>query len=231
MVACLRLALALLLIAAGASARAEAVDTTLQQQVREFALAGVRPGTAPRVDVVVGELDPRLRLAPCAQVEPYLLSNAPLWGRTRIGIRCVTGPSRWNVFLPLTVKVYGPALVATRPLPAGSVLTAADLAQGEVDLAETASSALVRDKLVLGRTLARPLAAGQSLRQSHLKARQWFAAGELVQVIAGGPGFRVASEAQALGQGVEGRPVRVKTEGGRVLTGMPVGERRVEVSM
>lgn len=231
MVACLRLALALLLIAAVAPARAQAVDAALQQQVREFALAGVRPGAAPRVEVVVGELDARLRLAPCAQVEPYLLNNAPLWGRTRIGIRCVSGPSRWNVFLPLTVKVYGPALIAARPLPAGSVLTAADLAQGEVDLAEEASSALVRDHLVLGRTLARPLAAGQGLRQSHLKVRQWFAAGEVVQVIAAGPGFRVASEAQALTQGVEGQPARVKTEGGRVLTGMPVGERRLEVSM
>jgi flagella basal body P-ring formation protein FlgA len=231
MVACLRLALASLLIAAGAPLRAQAVDAALQQQVREFALAGVRPGAAPRVEVVVGELDARLRLAPCAQVEPYLLNNAPLWGRTRIGIRCVSGPSRWNVFLPLTVKVYGPALIAARPLPAGSVLTAADLAQGEVDLAEEASSALVRDHLVLGRTLARPLAAGQGLRQSHLKVRQWFAAGEVVQVIAAGPGFRVASEAQALTQGVEGQPARVKTEGGRVLTGMPVGERRLEVSM
>lgn len=231
MVACLRLALALLLIAAGAPLRAQVVDAALQQQVREFALAGVRPGAAPRVEVIVGELDARLRLAPCAQVEPYLLNNAPLWGRTRIGIRCVGGPSRWNVFLPLTVKVYGPALVAARPLPAGSVLTAADLAQGEVDLAEEASSALVRDHLVLGRTLARPLAAGQGLRQSHLKVRQWFAAGEVVQVIAAGPGFRVASEAQALTQGVEGQPARVKTEGGRVLTGMPVGERRLEVSM
>jgi flagella basal body P-ring formation protein FlgA len=231
MVACLRLALAILLFAAAAGVRAQAVDAALAQQVRAFALAGVRPGAAPRVDVVVGELDARLRLAPCEQVEPYLLNNAPLWGRTRIGMRCVRGPSRWNVFLPLTVKVYGPALVATRPLPAGSVLAAADLAQGEVDLAEEASSALVRDHLVLGRTLARPLAAGQSLRQSHLKVRQWFAAGELVQVIAAGPGFRVASEAQALTQGVEGRPARVKTEGGRVLTGMPVGERRVEVSM
>ena len=118
-----------------------------------------------------------------------------------------------------------------RPLPAGSVITAADLAQGEVDLAEDASSALVRDHLVLGRTLARPVAAGQGLRQAHLKARHWFAAGETVQVVASGPGFRAASVGQALTQGVEGQAVRVRTEGGRVLTGMPVAERRVEVSM
>lgn len=231
MVLFVRLLLACLLLGSVAGVRAQVDAASLQQQVREFALAGVRQGAAPRVQVVVGELDARLHLAPCEQVEPHLLNNAPLWGRTRIGIRCVRGPSRWNVFLPLTVKVYGPALVATRPLPAGSVISAADLAQGEVDLAEEASSALVRDHLVVGRTLARPLASGQSLRQSHLKLRQWFAAGETIQVVASGPGFRVASEAQALTQGVEGQPARVKTESGRVLTGMPVAERRLEVSM
>jgi len=231
MLRCLRLLLACLLAGLTTLARAEALPTSLQQQVRDFALAGVREPSAPRIEVVVGELDRRLRLAPCEQVEPYLLNNAPLWGRTRIGIRCLRGAARWSVFLPVTVKVYGPALVAARPLPAGAVLAAADLAQGEVDLAEDASSALVRDHLVLGRTLARPVAAGQGLRQSHLKARHWFAAGETVQVIASGPGFRAASVGQALSQGVEGQAVRVKTEGGRVLTGMPVAERRVEVTM
>ena len=234
MLPCPRLLLACLwacLFGGVAPAWAQPLDAALQQQVRDFALAGVREPTAPRIEVVVGELDARLRLAPCEQLEPYLLNNAPLWGRTRVGLRCVRGPSRWNVYLPVTVKVFGPAIVAARPLPAGAVLGPADLAQGEVDLAENASSALVRDSLVLGRTLARPLAAGQSLRQSHLKARQWFAAGDTVQVIASGPGFRVASEGQALTQGVEGQTVRVKTESGRVLTGMPTAERRVEVTM
>jgi flagella basal body P-ring formation protein FlgA len=221
---------ACLLLGFAAQAHAQ-VDPALQQQVREFALAGTRNHAAPRIEVLVGELDPRLRLAPCEQVEPYLMNNAPLWGRTRIGIRCLRGPSRWKVFLPVTVKVYGPALVATVPLPAGSVLTAADLVQAEVDLAEETSGALTRDEFAVGRTLARPLAVGQSLRRSHLKARQWFAAGERVQVVASGPGFRVASEGQALTQGVEGQSARVKTEGGRVLTGMPVADRRLEVPM
>ncbi len=225
-----RLIACLLLLGPAASARAQ-VDAALQQRVREFALAGTRNHAGPRIEVIVGELDPRLHLAPCEQVEPYLPNAAPLWGRTRIGIRCLRGSSRWNVFLPVTVKVYGRALVATGALPAGSVLAASDLAQAEVDLAEDASAALARDSLAVGRTLARPLAVGQSVRQSHLKARQWFAAGETVQVIASGPGFRVAGEGQALTPGVEGQTARVKTEGGRVLTGMPVADRRLEVPM
>ena len=212
-------------------ALARGQDNALQQQVRGFAAASLAAEQGTRVVVDVGALDPRLRLAPCEEIQPYLPANARLWGRSRIGLRCLRGPSRWNVFLPVTVKVFAPALVATRALSAGTTLSEADLVQAEVDLAEDASMALLRADQALGRTLARPLPAGRSLRASHLQARQWFAAGETVQVIAQGPGFRVAGQGQALTPGTEGLPVRIRTESGRVLTAQPVGDRRAEVNL
>jgi flagella basal body P-ring formation protein FlgA len=212
------------------AAPAQARENPLQQQAKQFANSSLRAGQGRRVEIEVGALDPRLRLAPCDQIEPYLPANARLWGRSRIGIRCLTGPTRWNVFLPVTVKVFAPALVATRALPAGTLLAEGDLAQAEVDLAEDSSNALFQPALAIGRTIDRPLPAGRSLRQSHLKPRQWFAAGEVVQVVAQGPGFRVAGEGQALTPGTEGLPVRIRTESGRILTAQAVGERRVEVN-
>lgn len=221
----------LVLLAHSGAAFAQA-DAGLQEQLRAFALASTpSPAGDVRVEVLVGELDPRLRLAPCARIEPYVPTTARLWGRSRIGVRCAEGAVRWNVYLPVTVKVWGRALVATAALPAGAALDAGDVALAEVDLAAEPSAAVMDAAGVTGRTLVRPLARGQAVRVSHLKVREWFAAGETVQVVAQGPGFRVAAEGQALNPGVEGREVRVKTEGGRVLTGMPVGERRVEVSM
>lgn len=212
------------------STPAHAQENLLQQQAKQFANSSLRAGQGRRVEIEVGTLDPRLRLAPCDQIEPYLPANARLWGRSRIGIRCLAGPTRWNVYLPVTVKVFAPALVATRALPAGTTLAEGDLAQAEVDLAEDTSNALFQPALAIGRTIDRPLPAGRSLRQSHLKPRQWFAAGEVVQVVAQGPGFRVAGEGQALTPGTEGLPVRIRTESGRILTAQAVGERRVEVN-
>jgi flagellar basal body P-ring formation protein FlgA len=226
-----RLWLAAVLALAMPWARAEG-DAGLEQQVRELAIAGTQASTGPtRVDVQVGQLDPRLRLAPCQRVEPYLPAGTRLWGRTRIGVRCTDGVSRWNVYLPVTVKVYGQALVAKVPLPVGRVLAEGDVATAEVDLAEDTSTAIARTELVVGRSVSRAVNAGQSLRQAHLKPRQWFASGEMVKVVALGAGFSVASEGQAMTPGLEGQPARVKTESGRVLTGMPVGERRMELSL
>lgn len=217
-----------LLLAAASLARAE---STWLDDARALVLRGTGAAPSLRVDVQFGSLDARLRLAPCEKIEPYLPTGSRLWGRSRIGLRCLKGPTRWNVYLPVTVKVFGPALVARRALGAGTVLEAGDLAVAEVDLAEDSAAALRQAELAVGRTLARPLDVGASLRQSHLQPRQWFAVGETVQVLAQGSGFAVSGEAQAITPGVEGQPARVRTESGRVLSGTPVGERRLEVNL
>ena len=212
---------------------ATTVDPALEQQVRSLALGAMRANAAgvTRVELAVGALDARLRLAPCERVEPYLPPGVRLWGRTRIGLRCTQGAVAWNVYLPITVKVFGRALVATAALPAGSVLAASDLAQAEVDLAEEPSMALTDSASVVGRTLASALRPGQSLRQTAVRPRQWFAAGETVRVVAHGAGFAVTSEGQAITPGIEGQNARVRTEGGRILEGLPVAENRIELSL
>lgn len=209
------------------------IDAGLEQEIRQIALDGnpALGAGAPRLEVSVGQLDPRLRLAPCARVEPHIPDGMRLWGKARIGLRCTQGTTRWNVYLPITVKAFGNALVLTTHKTGGSVLTEADLTLGEVDLAESASVAMTDAALVVGRTLTQAVKPGQSLRQSHLRPRQWFAAGETVTVLAQGAGFSVSGEGQALSNGIEGQPVRVRTESGRVLTGQAVGERRVELAL
>lgn len=216
---------------AGAQDATPALDPALLESVRALALGNQvsEPG-ATRVDVTIGQLDPRLHLAPCQSIEPYIPSGMRLWGKARIGLRCKVGPTPWNVYLPITVKVWGHALVVPAGAVAGSVLTGADLAEAEVDLAEEFTPALVEPKLAVGRVLSQNLKPGQTLRQGHLKIRQWFAAGETVKVVTLGEGFSLESEAQALSNGVEGQAARVRTESGRVLTGVPSGERRIEVS-
>jgi flagella basal body P-ring formation protein FlgA len=102
-----------------------------------------------------GQLDPRLNLAPCARMEPYLPNGSKLWGRTRIGIRCLEGSRLWNVFMPVTVKAWGPAWVLTNNVTLGDVLSPQDAMQSEVDwAAETAAVIALPDDWV-GQSAAR----------------------------------------------------------------------------
>ena len=71
------------------------LDDALTARIKQLtarAEAAALPGT--RVDIDIGALDPRLKLAACADVQPYLPSGSRRWGTARIGLRCASGSSR-----------------------------------------------------------------------------------------------------------------------------------------
>jgi flagella basal body P-ring formation protein FlgA len=198
------------------------------QQLAQQAGAGLPHGT--RVEVEVGQIDPRLKLAACARITPYLPPGMRLWGRAQVGLRCTEG-ARWSVFLPVTVKVFAQAWTVNQPLAFGTVIKAEHLQLDEVDIAAEPSPVILQAPSAIGRPLARALKPGQALREADLKARQWFAAGDTVRIVSVGRGFSISAEGQALGPGLEGQPIKVRTEGGRVVTGRATAARQVEVAL
>ena len=181
-------------------------------------------GVNTRLEVEVGNLDPRLHLAPCSRIEPYLPTGTRLWGRSRIGIRCLEGAARWDVSLPVTVKVWGRGWVLNTALAEGTPITAALLSESEIDLAADNQAPIIDPNQWQGQVAARQLAAGQVLRASVLRPVQLFAAGTQVRVVLEGKGFVVAP-------GMQGKPVRIRLESGRILNATPVDERSVTAAI
>ena len=217
-----------------AAALPEALTLQIGRMAQDAAgiLLGTAPsGSRPRIEVLVGRLDPHLRLAPCQKLEPYLPAGSPVLGRTRMGLRCTQGSKHWNVSLPLQVRVWARSLTASTALPFGTVLQAQHLVVAEVDLAALPDPAIGQPDSALGRTLSRGLEPGQALRRGDLKLRQWFNTGDTVRITAVGEGYAISSEGQALGPGLEGQSIRVRTETGRIISGMVSGDRRVDVAL
>ena len=211
-------------------------DNAVLKQVEALARNGASAATAEqaqgvRVEVKVGKLDPRLKLAPCLHIEPYLPTGLPILGATRMGLRCTQGTKLWNVSLPIQVSVWMQATVVRSALAAGTVLDAGQLTQAEVDIAAAPGAAVPDPLLVVGRTLGRSVPAGATLRQTDLKPRQFFAAGETVRVTALGPGWQVVTDGQAVGAGIEGQTAHVRTDSGRMLNARPSGDHQVEVTL
>lgn len=207
-----------------ASSRAQAVALAV-----EAARAAAPDGALIKAEA--GELDSRVQLAACSHTEAFLSPGLPVWGTTRVGLRCLQGPARWRVFLPVTVQVRAPAVVAAVALPAGASVMASQLMLAEVDWAESAAAPHSSIDSVEGRALTHAVRAGQALRSSDLRPRQWFSLGDTVRIEAAGAGFSAVAEGQALSPGFEGQPARVRTGNGRVLTGRPVGDNRIEVAL
>lgn len=232
------LALALACAPALALAQQPAVQqqqdlSALTQQWVDDALSQTPAGGALplRMQVEVGALDSRLRLAPCERVEPYLPTGTRLWGRARLGLRCVQGTTRWNVFLPITVKAFGPAWVLAGNVSAGTVLTEQDAIEAEVDWAAEPAAILANPETWVGQTAARSLAAGQALRQSMVRAPQAFKAGTPVRVVMQGPGYAVTSSGQALSAGAVGQNVRIRMTNGRIVGGVVNEDGTVQATL
>lgn len=192
--------------------------------------AAARAPLGARVQATALAMDPRLQLAPCTQTEVHLPRGTPVWGRTRVGLRCTQGAVAWNVFLPIQVQVWAPGQATATALPAGARLGAADLTQVEVDWS-AGDAPFITGAELIGRTLTRPVPAGHALRRADLQSRQWFAAGDNLRIRASGEGFAIHGDGLALSNGVEGQTARVRTEQGRILSGLPSGEKRIEVSL
>ena len=232
-----RALLALGLAASGSTFAQTAADPVaelgpLTQRWLDDAMAQTQSAGLPlRMEVSIGSLDSRLRLAPCARVEPYLPTGSRLWGRTRIGLRCVEGATAWNVYLPVTVKAFGPAWVLAAPVAAGATLTAGDAVEAEVDWAAESAPIMANPDLWVGQVAARPLAAGQALRQAMVRAPQLFRAGAQVKVMAQGPGYAISSAGRAMSAGSAGQAVRIRMDNGRVVSGTVAENGTVDVTL
>lgn len=213
-------------------AAAPDVQAIAQDWLRDATVAAQSAnGPGLRLEVKLGSLDSRLKLAPCGNVEPYLPPGTRLWGRTRVGLRCVDGMSRWNVSLPLTVNAYGNAWVVKGQVASGATITEEDVVESEVNWAEESSPVLKDKSLWVGQIATRTLMTGQTLRQGMVRPAQVFQAGAQVRVVAQGAGFQVSAEGQALSAGIVGQIARVRMDNGRVSSGTVLDTKTVKIDL
>jgi flagella basal body P-ring formation protein FlgA len=214
----------------GVTALAPALAQVQADSVRRFVQNELgRIEGASRIDISVGEPDSRLSLAPCEHAEPFLRSGARLWGRTFVGLRCLSG-AQWTISVPVQVRVYGAGLVAARALPAGQPISEADLRTEEIEWTREPQGVAREFSQLQQRVPARPLAAGQPIGLALLTDVPAVAQGDPVKLVGRGQGFSITTDGVALAAASIGQPVRVRVESGKIVTGTAREGRIVEVA-
>ncbi|MEZ5661373.1 MAG: flagellar basal body P-ring formation chaperone FlgA [Burkholderiaceae bacterium] len=202
-------------------ARAQDANAALEAFVR------AQIGPDYRVEVRFGDLPQGTRLAPCKRVEPFLPYGARLWGPSRLGVRCVSG-ARWTVMLPLNVRVFGQALIATRALRANTEVGPEDFRLTETELTASPGQPLTDPAALAGQMTTRPMRVGDLLLSHHLKVKPTIAAGDPVRIRVLGAGFTVQASGVAMAAAADGQTLRVRTDSGKVLMGRLSG-RTVDI--
>jgi flagella basal body P-ring formation protein FlgA len=217
-------------VCATALMTARAQQPVPAESVRAFVQKEVGPVEgASRVEITVGQPDSRLQLAACERAEPFLRSGTRLWGRSFVGLRCVSG-AQWTINVPVQVRVYGPGLVAARMLAAGQPISDADVRSEDLEWTRQPQGVAHDVSDLQGRVPTRPIEQGQPIGLALLAESPAVTQGDSVKLVGRGSGFSITTDAVALASAVPGQPVRVRVESGRILTGTARQGRIVEVS-
>lgn len=231
---CQSLAAALLFVLGAGLAVAEEFQPldTIAEAAREFVMQAGSGRTALVHNIDVGPLDGRLHLALCdTQLTAFAPPGARSVGNTTVGVRC-NGVRPWSLYVPVTVRVFGDALVAVRPLAGGAVLTAQDVRVAQVDLGSATTSALTDPQRAVGKVLRRPLLTDALVTADSLDEPRLVRRDEQVTLLAEGTGIEVRMLGQALADGSSGELIRVRNLiSKRVVEGIVVSAGIVRVRM
>ncbi|MBI5660357.1 MAG: flagellar basal body P-ring formation protein FlgA [Nitrosomonadales bacterium] len=179
-----------------------------------------------QVTVKTGEIDRRIALPACPELEPFLPPAGRLLGNITVGIRCPT-VNGWTLFVPVQIKVQANLLIAVRPLQQGQMLRAEDLVGRNGELSQPGT--LTDPAQAVGKVLKFGVGTGQVLNRDMLRAPYVVSQGQTVQLQIEGGGYRIHSEGQALNNAAEGQSLRIKAVSGQVISGMARSDGSVEI--
>lgn len=203
------------MLSPGAQAGQDAADVS--KAIDAF-LAAQMQGLPGKASYSIGTIANTERLPACDNLRVGLPRGGRLWGRSNVVVSCEA--PRWSLYIPVTVKVVGPYLVAARALRQGQTVAPEDVGVQEGDLAELPNGTLTDRQQAVGRTLAVSLGAGQPLRGDAVRRPVVVQQNQTVKVMSQGAGFTVANEGTALNNASAGQVVRVRLENGQLVSGV-----------
>ncbi len=183
-------------------------------------------GMPGKISYKVDEVDPRIALAPCTQLEAFMPNGAAMLGRTSIGVRC-TEKNGWSLFISANITTTMNMLTSSKPLQQGQVITAGDFS---IQTGEINQTGIVTDEnQILGKVIKYSIGAGQLLKQDMFRPPYVITQGETVQLISEGQGFKLRVEGQAMNNAAAGQSAQVKVPSGQVISGTAKSKGLVEV--
>jgi flagella basal body P-ring formation protein FlgA len=213
---------------AAADLLARQEPAAVHQAIEQF-LQVQTAGLPGQVQIKISAIDPRLNVAQCAALEPFIPTGSRAWGKTTVGVRC-SAPGKWVIYVSTTVRVHGDYFVAATPLAQGQSISPKDIAKTSGDLTSLPAGVITDASQAVGRNTTISVPSGAPLRQDALRTQQAIQQGQTVKLISIGPGFRVSAEARALNNATEGQVTQARTQSGQLISGIAKAGGILEVT-
>ena len=209
---------------------ADAQDIAQLEALARSAAASQLPPLTERQRLVVGPIQPNLRLQPCdSAVLPMIGAAQHMKDRVLVELRC-QGSVAWHIYVPVRIIGTSSVAVASHAIVAGSVLTAKDLRVEQHDISELPLGFLDAPAIAVGLTASRPIAGGAFLTNQQLVAAKAVQRGQSVTLLADVGGMSVRMAGKALTDGLVNQRVRVQNlSSGKIVEGIARSEQIVEI--
>lgn len=142
-------------------------------------------------------------------------SNSRLTGKRTVLAQC--GARRH--FLPVRISAQGTWWVASQSLPGGAIVQRSDIEPVSGSLDHQPGGLIFNADEIIGQRLTRAIDAGKPLLENQLRQQWRLRAGQTVDLVTTGSGFRIRSQGKALNNAVVDDLLKVKTAGGRTVSG------------
>jgi flagella basal body P-ring formation protein FlgA len=171
-----------------AQAPARQNPEALRLSVQQF-LQTQSAGLPGQISVTVGAIDPRLNLASCPVLQPFLAPGSRAWGKTTVGVRC-TAPARWTLYVQANVSVVADYIASAVPLAQGVAIEQRQLMTMQGDLTTLPPGIATDMAQVIGRMANVSLPSGTPLRLDTLRSKPVVLQGQMVRLVSNGAGSR-----------------------------------------
>lgn len=182
--------------------------------------------------VVVGQIDPRLRLKRCERALQVFFNSQQKRASSRafVGVRCEL-PAPWTIYVPINLEIYAEVAMTRHPLRRGHRLNASDLLMSRRNLAALPSGYFTDPAALIGMETSRQLAAQTVFSPYSVKQPKVVQRGEQVALVIESGSISVRMRGKALDSAALGERVRVKNNSsGRVVEGHVSAPGVVKVS-
>ena len=185
--------------------------------------------TPEELEIVPGDLDPRLRLAQCRnELIAFSPPGSRLLGNTTVGVKC-TAPKAWSIYIPMRVSLFQEAVIVKQSVRRGETITATDIQVEKVDVSLLRGIPFKDADLLIGSKAKNTLNAGTIINSDNVCV---VCKGDSVSITASNSAIAVIMSGVALTDGSIGERIRVQNSASkRIVEAKVVNEDTVEVGI
>ncbi len=208
---------------------------SLEDAIREYVLSHANFNTLKAGDVLIGDLLVSTGSIPEGSGFSFHVSprrKGHITGRVSFNVELMRNGRRLRTIIVTTrVKVFCYVVRALRSIRMGEVIGEGDVEMRRVDRRLVPGEAARGLDSVMGMAAARPITAGRIVRADYLKRPLMVRKGQSLLVLAKVGHIMVRSRATALSDGGLDSPVKARTTGGRVISGVVTGPGRMAMGV